>query len=71
MFDKKTGSNILQWPVTEMEDLRSEVVEFNSVKLGPGSIAPLEVDTASQVCNLLGLLTKRVGKFSFEIIMFK
>ncbi|KAL3647462.1 Beta-fructofuranosidase, soluble isoenzyme I [Castilleja foliolosa] len=49
VFDNKTGSNILQWPVDEIESLRSNSVEFNDVKLGPGSIIPLKVDSASQL----------------------
>ncbi|KAI3471051.1 hypothetical protein Pfo_027714 [Paulownia fortunei] len=48
VFDQKTGSNILQWPVEEVESLRSDSVEFN-VKLGPGSIVPTVVDSASQL----------------------
>ncbi|KAH6755811.1 Glycosyl hydrolases family 32 protein [Perilla frutescens var. hirtella] len=48
VFDKKTGSNILQWPVEEVESLRSKSVEFNDVKLAPGSIVPLSVDSSSQ-----------------------
>nr|AFV59228.1 vacuolar invertase CvINV [Elsholtzia haichowensis] len=49
VFDKETGSNILQWPVEEVESLRSESVEFNDVKLAPGSIVPLSVDSPSQL----------------------
>ncbi|KAK4431625.1 Beta-fructofuranosidase, soluble isoenzyme I [Sesamum alatum] len=49
VFDQKTGSNILQWPVEEVESLRSDSFEFNDVKLGPGSIVPLKVDSASQL----------------------
>ncbi|KAL8049851.1 hypothetical protein ABFX02_06G046200 [Erythranthe guttata] len=50
VFDKKTGSNILQWPVEEVEKLRSHTsVEFNDVKLGPGSIVPIKVDSPSQL----------------------
>ncbi|KAI3458286.1 hypothetical protein Pfo_014949 [Paulownia fortunei] len=49
VFDQKTGSNILQWPVQEVESLRSGSVEFNDVKLGPGSITPLKVNSASQL----------------------
>ncbi|KAH6804163.1 Glycosyl hydrolases family 32 protein [Perilla frutescens var. frutescens] len=48
VFDKKTGSNILQWPVEEVESLRSKSIEFNDVKLAPGSIVPLSVDSSSQ-----------------------
>ncbi|KAK6132179.1 hypothetical protein DH2020_034080 [Rehmannia glutinosa] len=49
VFDQKTGSNIVQWPVEEVESLRSDMVEFNDVKLGPGSITPLKVDSPSQL----------------------
>lgn len=48
VFDQKTGSNILQWPVEEVESLRQDSFEFN-VKLEPGSIVPVAVNTASQV----------------------
>ncbi|KAG8381496.1 hypothetical protein BUALT_Bualt06G0127900 [Buddleja alternifolia] len=49
VFDKKTGTNVIQWPVEEVESLRSDSVEFNDIKLGPGSITPLKVDSASQL----------------------
>ncbi|KAL8539585.1 hypothetical protein ACS0TY_001263 [Phlomoides rotata] len=48
VFDKKTGNNILQWPVEEVESLRSSSVEFKDVTLVPGSIIPLEVHSPSQ-----------------------
>ncbi|XP_057774485.1 beta-fructofuranosidase, soluble isoenzyme I-like isoform X2 [Salvia miltiorrhiza] len=48
VFDKKTGTDILQWPVEEVESLRGKSVELD-VKLGPGSIVPVEVDSASQL----------------------
>ncbi|KAL2227201.1 UNVERIFIED_CONTAM: Beta-fructofuranosidase, soluble isoenzyme I [Sesamum indicum] len=49
VFDQKTGSNILQWPVEEVESLRSDSFEFNDVRLGPGSVVPLAVDSASEL----------------------
>ncbi|KAM3263611.1 acid beta-fructofuranosidase 2, vacuolar [Capsicum annuum] len=48
-FDKKTGSNIITWPVSEVETLRSNRVEFDKVKVNPGSIVPLEVGSAAQL----------------------
>ncbi|KAL0403065.1 UNVERIFIED_CONTAM: Beta-fructofuranosidase, soluble isoenzyme I [Sesamum radiatum] len=48
VFDQKTGSNILQWPVEEVESLRSDSLEFNA-KLEPGSVVPIEVDSGSQL----------------------
>lgn len=49
MFDKKTGSNIIQWPVEEVESLRLGSTEFNGVLLEPGSVVELDVGTATQV----------------------
>ncbi|KZV14483.1 acid beta-fructofuranosidase-like [Dorcoceras hygrometricum] len=49
VFDDETGKNLLQWPVKEVESLRSDSVKFNNVDLGPGSITPLEIDSGSQL----------------------
>lgn len=51
VFDKKTGTNILQWPVEEVEKLRLNSTEFDNVKLEPGSIVPLNISPATQVCS--------------------
>ncbi|KAL0452573.1 UNVERIFIED_CONTAM: Beta-fructofuranosidase, soluble isoenzyme I [Sesamum latifolium] len=48
VFDQKTGNDILQWPVEEVESLRSDSLEFNA-KLEPGSVVPIEVDSGSQL----------------------
>ncbi|XP_047306715.1 acid beta-fructofuranosidase 2, vacuolar-like [Impatiens glandulifera] len=48
LYDKKTGSNLLQWPVEEIEKLRSKSWEFNH-DLEPGCAVPLKVDDASQL----------------------
>ncbi|KAE9451615.1 hypothetical protein C3L33_16481, partial [Rhododendron williamsianum] len=49
VFDKKTGSNILQWPVEDVERLRLNVTEFHGVELGPGSVVPLNIGSATQL----------------------
>lgn len=49
VFDKKTGSNLIQWPVQEVESLRSRHVRFKNVKLAPGTVVPLKVHSASQL----------------------
>ncbi|XP_058181665.1 beta-fructofuranosidase, soluble isoenzyme I-like isoform X2 [Rhododendron vialii] len=49
VFDKKTGSNILQWPAEEVESLRLNVTEFHGVELGPGSVVPLNISSATQL----------------------
>ena len=49
MFDEKTGTNILQWPVEEVEELRLNSTEFNGVELVPGSVVPLNIRSATQV----------------------
>ncbi|XP_060675939.1 acid beta-fructofuranosidase 1, vacuolar isoform X2 [Ziziphus jujuba] len=49
LFDNKTGTNILQWPVEEIETLRLNSSEFNEVVVGPGSVVPLDIGTATQL----------------------
>lgn len=49
LLDKKTGSNVIQWPVEEVERLRSNSSEFSNVVLGPGSVVPLNVGPATQL----------------------
>ncbi|KAF9599486.1 hypothetical protein IFM89_038580 [Coptis chinensis] len=41
LFDDKTKTNVLQWPVKEVESLRLNTNGFNTVKLEAGSIVPL------------------------------
>lgn len=48
-LDRKTGSDLLQWPVKEVESLRLSAKELNGLKLGPGSAVPLDVGTATQL----------------------
>ncbi|XP_043723686.1 beta-fructofuranosidase, soluble isoenzyme I-like [Telopea speciosissima] len=49
VFDKKTGTNILQWPVEEVESLRISSQEFSNVKVNAGSVVPLEIAEATQL----------------------
>ncbi|PIN04493.1 Beta-fructofuranosidase (invertase) [Handroanthus impetiginosus] len=49
LLDKKTGSNILQWPVEEVEALRRNKNVFDHVKANPGSIVLLDVGSTSQL----------------------
>ncbi|OWM71834.1 hypothetical protein CDL15_Pgr017717 [Punica granatum] len=49
VLDHKMGSNLLQWPVEEIESLRIGSKEFNNVQVKTGSLIPLEVESASQV----------------------
>lgn len=51
-MDKKTGTNILQWPVEEVESLRLTSSEFKDVQVKPGSVVSLDVGTATQVSVL-------------------
>lgn len=57
-FDAKTGSNLLQWPVNELEKLRTSCEEFKNIKLHAGSVIPLEVAGSTQVCIFLPFLFK-------------
>ncbi|KAJ1408413.1 Glycosyl hydrolase family 32, N-terminal [Sesbania bispinosa] len=49
-FDKKTSSNLLQWPVAEVESLRLRSDEFKDLKAKPGSVVSIDIETATQVC---------------------
>ncbi|KAK1399645.1 Beta-fructofuranosidase [Heracleum sosnowskyi] len=49
VFDKKTGTNILQWPIKEVESLRSGSYEIDDVELKPGSLVPLKISSAAQL----------------------
>ena len=50
VLDQKTGTNLLQWPVEEIKSLRKGCKKFDKVEVGPGSVVPLEVGKATQVC---------------------
>ncbi|XP_038993449.1 acid beta-fructofuranosidase 2, vacuolar-like [Hibiscus syriacus] len=49
LFDNKTGTNLLQWPVEETDNLRLNNTEFNKVSVETGSVVPLDVGPASQL----------------------
>nr|3UGF_A Chain A, Sucrose:(Sucrose/fructan) 6-fructosyltransferase [Pachysandra terminalis]3UGF_B Chain B, Sucrose:(Sucrose/fructan) 6-fructosyltransferase [Pachysandra terminalis]3UGG_A Chain A, Sucrose:(Sucrose/fructan) 6-fructosyltransferase [Pachysandra terminalis]3UGG_B Chain B, Sucrose:(Sucrose/fructan) 6-fructosyltransferase [Pachysandra terminalis]3UGH_A Chain A, Sucrose:(Sucrose/fructan) 6-fructosyltransferase [Pachysandra terminalis]3UGH_B Chain B, Sucrose:(Sucrose/fructan) 6-fructosyltran len=49
LLDQKTGTNVLLWPVEEVESLRLSSKEFSKVKAGAGSVVPLDVGTATQL----------------------
>uniref|UniRef100_A0ACD5V6B5 Uncharacterized protein n=2 Tax=Avena sativa TaxID=4498 RepID=A0ACD5V6B5_AVESA len=49
LLDRKTGSNLLQWPVVEVENLRMRGKRFDGLAVQPGSVVPLDVDKATQL----------------------
>lgn len=49
LLDTKTGSNLLQWPVVEVENLRMRGKRFDGLDLQPGSVVPLDVGRATQL----------------------
>ncbi|KAL2962291.1 hypothetical protein AAZX31_17G134000 [Glycine max] len=48
-LDRKTGSNLLQWPVAEVESLRLRSDEFKNLKAKPGSVVSIDIETATQL----------------------
>lgn len=50
LFDKKTRTNLLLWPIEEVESLRLSSDEYEGVVVKPGSIVPLNISQATQVC---------------------
>ncbi|KAJ4822775.1 Beta-fructofuranosidase, soluble isoenzyme I [Turnera subulata] len=49
LFDKKTGTHLLQWPVEEIESLRLNSSDFQEVLVEPGSVVPLDIGMATQL----------------------
>ena len=49
LLDTKTGSNLLQWPVEEVDSLRLTSKEFEKVEVRAGSVVPLDVVSATQL----------------------
>lgn len=49
LYDKKTGTHLLQWPVAEIESLRADDSIVKEVNLEPGSIELVHVDSAAQL----------------------
>lgn len=49
LYDKKTGTHLLQWPVAEIESLRADDSIVKEVNLQPGSIELVHVDSAAQL----------------------
>ncbi|KAL5078381.1 hypothetical protein RYX36_017365 [Vicia faba] len=49
LFDKKTRSNLVLWPIEEIESLRISSDEYEGVVITPGSVVPLNITQASQL----------------------
>ncbi|KAJ8437806.1 hypothetical protein Cgig2_013725 [Carnegiea gigantea] len=49
LYDQKTGTNLIQWPVEEVETLRQSSKEFSRVEIPAGSVVPLDVGAATQL----------------------
>lgn len=52
LFDNKTGANVVQWPVEEIEGLRLNSTDFEGIVLEPGSVVQLDIGFATQVCMI-------------------
>ncbi|GAB2249949.1 hypothetical protein Droror1_Dr00013308 [Drosera rotundifolia] len=48
-FDQKTRTNIIQWPVEELESLWTTSSEFDGIYLEPGSVVELNISSTSQL----------------------
>ncbi|VAI52874.1 unnamed protein product [Triticum turgidum subsp. durum] len=49
VLDTKTGSNLLQWPVEEVETLRTNSTNLGGVTVEHGSVFPLSLHRATQL----------------------
>ncbi|RYR01524.1 hypothetical protein Ahy_B06g080400 isoform C [Arachis hypogaea] len=55
LYDKKTGTNLLQWPVEEIESLRLSSDEFKELLVKPGTVVPLHIGPATQDFSILDI----------------
>ncbi|OAY75441.1 Beta-fructofuranosidase 1 [Ananas comosus] len=49
LFDVKTGSNLIQWPVEEIESLRMNRTDFSGITIDTGSFFRLNIQKATQL----------------------
>ncbi|KAE8715958.1 Acid beta-fructofuranosidase [Hibiscus syriacus] len=49
VYDNKTGTHLLQWPVEEVESLRLNATVFKEVIIEAGSVVPLDIGTATRL----------------------
>ncbi|KNA16664.1 hypothetical protein SOVF_087020 [Spinacia oleracea] len=49
LYDQKTKTNLVQWPVEEVENLRHNSKEFDKVVVPAGSVVPLDVRAATEI----------------------
>eukprot|EP00257_Ricinus_communis_P000986 XP_002510944.2 acid beta-fructofuranosidase 1, vacuolar [Ricinus communis] len=66
LFDNKTGANLLQWPVEEIESLRVNSTDFQEIVIAPGSVVPLEIGTATQLDIFAEFETELISESSTE-----
>ncbi|KAM3196864.1 hypothetical protein ACQJBY_072513 [Aegilops geniculata] len=48
-LDEKTRTNLLQWPVEEIETLRYNATDLSGITIGTGSVIPLHLRQAAQL----------------------
>lgn len=56
LFDVKTRSNLLQWPVDEVEQLRMNSTTYTNITIDTASYFRLSASRAAQVCTTYNLL---------------
>ncbi|CAL4890546.1 unnamed protein product [Urochloa decumbens] len=49
LFDTKTGTNLVQWPVEEVETLRTNSTDLSGITIDYGSVFPLNLHRATQL----------------------
>lgn len=49
LYDQKTGTNLIQWPVEEIQTLRRDNKTFDKVVIPAGSVVPLNVKDATEL----------------------
>lgn len=66
LYDNKTGANVVQWPVEEIESLRQNSTVFEEVVVEPGSVVPLDIGVATQLDISAEFETELLGSGATE-----
>ncbi|XP_065871286.1 acid beta-fructofuranosidase 1, vacuolar-like isoform X2 [Euphorbia lathyris] len=66
LFDNKTGTNVIQWPVDEIETLRLNSSDFDDILIPPGSVVPIDIGSATQLDIFAEFETQVISESNVE-----
>ncbi|ERM94735.1 hypothetical protein AMTR_s00011p00252750 [Amborella trichopoda] len=61
-YDTKSGTNLVQWPIEEVESLRTSNVSLDNIKVDPGSVVHVDINGAQLDVNAVFEVSKEAIK---------